>query len=395
MASELGEIFKKTAEAYLDKSVRFIVNEGGARSGKTFSTLQLLNALCRSRKIAISVTSETLPHLKLGCIRDFELILDQAGCRDEYEINKSNHVYRHKETGGYVEFISFANEHRARGPQRDILFVNECNNVPYPIIDQLMVRTSKKVLLDYNPVAAFWVDTEIKGRKDAVVIHSTYLDNPFLSAQQVAEIERHKNNENWWRVYGLGLTGQIQGAVYQNNWDIVADDDYPEDAEGWWGLDFGFVNDPTALVEVKMVNGELYVREKLYKKALTNNLIAEAMTQAGVKTYDYVVADSAEKKSIAEINAYNFRVQPVDKYPNSILEGIQVLQDYRIHVTQSSLNLIKELRNYIWDEDKITGEFINRPIDDFNHLLDALRYVALTWLGGRDSDNYDGYVVGL
>ena len=394
MATELGEIFKQTAQAYLDDSLRFIVNEGGARSGKTYSTLQLLNALCRSRKIAISVTSETLPHLKLGCIRDFELILDQAGCREEYQINKSNHVYTHIKTGAYIEFISFANEHRARGPQRDILFVNECNNVPYPIIDQLMVRTSKKVFLDYNPVAAFWVDTEIKGRKDAKVIHSTYLDNPFLSAQQVAEIERHKNNEQWWRVYGLGLTGQIQGAIYKN-WDVMPDEDYPEDEEGWWGLDFGFVNDPTVLIEVKMAGGELYLREKLYKTGLTNDLIAEAMGQAGVKTYSYVVADSAEKKSIAEINAYNYSVQPVTKYPNSIMEGIQILQGYQMHVTQSSLNLIKELRNYLWDEDKITGEFINRPIDDWNHLLDALRYVALTYLGNRDSDAYDGGVIGL
>lgn len=390
-------VFARTLNA--SKSGALIIgNQGGTRSGKTFSTLQilLLWALPKrsdddmfiyrdplgipNKKPLISIVSESLPHLKKGAIRDFQLIVDDLGLvKDKhYTYNKTDQIYAFKE-GGTIEFFSADSPGKVHGPQRDILFVNECNHIPWEIINQLMIRTSGLKIFDWNPARAFWwTEQGIKFRKGSVTLQSTYLDNGFLSAVQVGEIEANKHNENWWRVYGLGLEGKLEGLVY-TNWEVV--DEYPNDVKSeWGGLDFGFTADPTTLVRVGLVNGELWLDEQIYRKGLLNNEIADGIRQSGMQGLD-IVADSAEQKSIAEIKAYGIgRIEGAEKGPDSILAGIQILQRYKINVTARSTNIIKELNSYMWMTDKISGVQLNKPCDAFNHALDAVRYVALNKL---------------
>jgi phage terminase large subunit len=303
----------------------------------------------------------------------------QAG-RD-YAENKSDHIITFP-LGGRIRFFSADNGkwQKMKSSTRDILFLNECNHLEYEIFRQLSVRTRRAIFLDWNPDAEFWFELKgIEARKDTKVIHSTYKDNPFLGEEQIKAIEANKEDENWWRVYGLGLTGKLEGLVYKR-WDIV--EEVPEDAKPIGrGLDFGFTNDPTAIVDVYMQGGELWCKERAYTRGLTNIEIADFLkTLPAMQT----VADSAEQKSIREIyNAGIRQIEPAIKGADSIKNGIDILQRYVMHFTADSLNLISEARHYMWMEDKITGEKLNTPIDKFNHLMDALRYVAINKLSER------------
>jgi phage terminase large subunit len=377
-------ILRDNANAYKSGHYRLIANKGGTRSSKTFSILQLLLSIAYNSEspLLISVVSESFPHLKRGAMRDFAQIIDSVHLVEDkhYTLSLTDHIYKFA-GGGSVEFFSADNATKVHGAQRDILFINECNHVNYEIYRQLVVRTSKCVFLDWNPTSRFWYEEKgLNTRKDTKEINSTYTDNPFLSAQQIAEIESNKSDENWWRVYGLGEVGSVEGLIY-SNWDIV--EKMPSDYKRrYFGIDFGFTNDPTAIVEIRLQGGELYVDEIAYNTAMNNVDIAKRLQASGVTKLTDVVADSAEPKSIAEINAQGLRVLGADKGKGTILAGIQILQRYKVHVTNSSLGIISELRNYMWKRDN-DGNWLNEPTDRFNHALDAMRYVALQWLAVR------------
>lgn len=265
-------------------------------------------------------------------------------------------------------------EDRVRGARRDILFINECNNIPYSVFEQLEVRTNRCIFLDYNPVSEFWVHDRVLTRSDAVFIKSTYRDNRFLSENIRRSIEaRRLTDPAWWTVYGEGDVGRAEGVIL-TNWDQVAA--MPEEYQ-WrvYGLDFGFTNDPTALLRVCLSGGELWVDELLYQTHMTNSDISAQLKQCGVERREKVLADAAEPKSIEEIYRAGFNIKPAPKGPDSIKAGLDLLKQYRIHVTKRSLNLIKELRNYVWQTDK-EGRPVNKPIDGFNHGIDALRYAV-------------------
>lgn len=358
---------------------RVIANKGGTRSGKTYSVMCLFVALCvRGAVLKIDVVGESVPSLKRGAMEDLRNILASEGLQEgrDYTENKTEKEYRFP-LGGTILFFSADKWHKMKGSSRDILFMNECNHLDYEIYRQLSVRTRMSIFLDWNPDAEFWFELQgIEARKDTKVIHSTYKDNPFLEQQQIQAIEANKDDENWWRVYGLGLTGKLEGLIYKR-WDIV--EAIPEDAKPIArGLDFGFVNDPTAIVDVYMLGGELYMKEQCYERGLTNIMIADKLRGLPIMP---TIADSAEQKSIVEIHNAGIRqIEGANKGADSIKNGIDILQRYVMHFTADSLNLIAEARHYMWAEDKISGIKLNVPIDKWNHLMDAVRYVALNRL---------------
>lgn len=368
-----GRVFRETRHAYLSGK-RLIANKGGTRSGKTYSTMCLLCFIAAYAEYAVNIdiVSESIPHLKRGALKDFEDIMEAMRLEDgvDYVSNLSDHRYTFR-NGVQMQFFSADDWGKVKGSKRDILFINESNRLPHETFRQLAVRTSQTIFMDWNPDSEYWYEQQgYSTRETTQEIHSTYLDNPYLTDIQIAEIEANKGDTNWWKVYGLGETGTRQGVIYTNWTRCKA---IPNKAKHIGrGLDFGFASDPTAIVDVYLSNGELYIDELCYQKGMTNDKIAERLR--GLE--GWTVADSAEPKSIQEIHNYGIRIEPCVKGQDSIRAGIDVVSRYRLNVTEKSLNLQNELRNYRWKEDKITGETLNEPVDKFNHAMDALRYIC-------------------
>ena len=362
--------------ARLRKRIRIV--QGGTSSSKTFSIIPLLISYAIENPMSeISIVSESIPHLKRGAIKDFQKIMILCDLYKDSQFNKSDLKYRFK-NGSYIEFFSVDQPDKLRGARRDILFVNECNNIDFESYQQLSVRTKKFIYLDYNPTNEFWVHTELMNDIDTDFVVLTYKDNEALDVAIVKEIEKAKEKaktssywENWWNVYGLGQLGSLEGVIF-NNWQII--DNIPGEANLLgFGLDFGFSNDPSSLIAVYEWNNKIICDERIYSTGLLNTDIIRLMTQDKRLP---IWADSAEPKSIEEIRRAGFNIKSVEKGKDSIVYGISVLQDKEILVTKPSINLIKELRSYSWDKDK-AGKKLNKPIDDFNHAIDALRYFAM------------------
>ncbi len=391
--AKASKILRKNADALAAGKYRIIANKGGTRSTKTWSLLQLMLYIATTQKVLVSVVSESMPHLRKGAMRDMERIIDNAHLVEDrdYKRNRTENTITFP-NGGMVEFFSVDSYTKVHGAQRDYLFINECNNIEWEIYRQLAIRTSKVVFLDWNPRSAFWWDERLEGRGDSILIKSTYLDNPFLSASQIAEIESNKGDENWWRVYGLGENGSVEGLVY-SRFRIVQN--YPTAGKmRFFCLDFGFTNDPTAILKVTLQGGELWIDEVAYQVGMLNKDIAEALINAGATRNDNIVADSAEPKSIAEINAFSgLNLKATAKGAGSIVAGINAVRAYQLNVMSDALGTIEELRNYSWKKD-INGNYLNVPVDKYNHALDALRYGVTTFLMARRNVNIPRMQIG-
>jgi phage terminase large subunit len=353
----------------LKKRIRAVA--GGTSASKTISILVWLIDYCQqthSKDKLCSVVSESYPHLEKGAMLDFENIMKDRGYWNDALWNKSKHVYTF-ETGNKLEFFSCDTYGKAHGPRRDILFMNEANNLEYNIVDQLIVRTREVVWLDWNPTVEFWFYTEMQpSRTDIDFLTLTYLDNEGLDTTTLSEIESHRGNKRWWKVYGLGELGEAYGRIY-TGWRII--DELPHEARlERYGLDFGYSNDPTAIVAIYYLNGGYIFDEICYQKGLSNKEIADILKQNVKKM---VVADSAEPKSIDELKLYGINVQPAIKGRGSVNQGIQFVQNQKCSITKRSINLIKEYRNYIWGEDK-NGVITNVPVKIKDHILDGIRY---------------------
>ncbi len=353
--------------AKMTKRIRGVC--GGTSAGKTISILQILISKAQKdkRPTLTSVVSESFPHLKRGAMRDFKNIMQEHGYWKESAWNATDSIYTF-ETGSKIEFFSADQPSKVRGPRRDRLFINECNNVAYESFDQLAVRTRLEIWLDWNPTNEFWFYDLLNTRDDVEMITVTYKDNEGLPETIVKDIEAHKLNKNWWTVYGLGQLGEVEGRIYKG-WRII--DEIPHEArlEGY-GLDFGYSNDPTAIVAVYYYNGGYVLDEVLYRKGMSNQQIASFMNN---QEFGVIVADSAEPKSIDELKLYGLSVVAAKKGAGSILQGINYVQEQSVSVTKQSTNLIKEYRNYLWQTDK-DGKIINVPEGGFDHALDAVRY---------------------
>ena len=360
------------------------VIQGGTSAGKTFGILPILiDKAARTPMLEISVVSESIPHLRRGAMKDFLKIMKLTHRYVDAHWNRSLLTYTFA-NGSYIEFFSADMDDKLRGARRNILYVNEANNVTFEAYLQLSIRTNKEIYIDFNPTQEFWAHTEVVPQEDADFIILNYQDNEALDENIVKEIESAKEKaktssywENWWKVYGLGEIGSLQGAVF-NNWKQI--DKIPEEAKLIGiGLDFGYTNDPTAIVEVYNWNGQRIINELCYRSGMLNTDIAKILP-SNVPIY----ADSSEPKSIEEIRRFGKTIRGVTKGKDSINYGIQVMQSQEYLVTSNSTNLIKELRGYIWDTDK-SGTKLNKPIDYNNHGLDALRYHEMETIGLKNA----------
>ena len=363
--------FEKLLAAFVDPRIRGVASKGGTRSGKTWATLQMLHLLCSNaeKPLIVSCVAATLPMVKRGMQRDFRQMLATEGVWDENAFNKTEGCYTYP-NGCMIEFFGVDNASKVHGPARDILFVNEAQGIPREIFRQLDIRTRKKVIIDFNPVRKFWGETEFVGDR-YVTIHSTYKDNPYLTKEQVGAIEKNKTDANWWRVYGEGETGGVEGNVYPN-YEVI--DELPETFTGrCLGLDFGFVNDPTAIVDIRFEGWDLYVDLLCYETGLLNSAIADYLTGQALNRV-VTVCDSAEQKSIVELQQRRIKAIPCVKGRGSISAGIAQVSQFKLHVTKRSVKMLDELDNYKFIKDEATDTYTNEPIDAWNHSLDALRY---------------------
>lgn len=351
----------------LNKRVKGIA--GGTSASKTISIEQILIHKAQTDKIPTltSITSESMPHLKRGAIRDFLSIMQEHGYFKDDSWNKTDFIYTF-ETGSKIEFFSLDMPHKVRGPRRDRLFINEANNIPKETYDQLEVRTKDEIWLDWNPTNEYWFYTDLKDQPDVDFLILTYKDNEGLSQSIVNSIESRKGNKNWWAVYGLGQLGEVEGKIYKD-WAIV--DEIPHEARlERYGLDFGYAVDPAALVAIYYYNGGYILDEVLYQKGMSNKRLADTILNLPLAL---VIADSAEPKSIDELKEYGISILPAKKGQGSVNQGIQYVQDKKMSMTKRSLNLIKEYRNYLWKTDR-DGNILTVPEDSFNHSMDAIRY---------------------
>ena len=368
----------------LRKRVRIV--QGGSSSSKTFTILPILIAYCtQNDDKLVSIVAESIPHLRRGAIRDFTKIMGWLGNPMDL-MNKSTLTYTFP-NGSQIEFFSADQPDKLRGGRRDVLFVNECNNIDFESYQQLSIRCREFIYLDYNPTAAFWVHTELKDEPDSDFIILTYKDNEALEQSIVNEFEKAVKKaetsdywRNWVNVYVYGIIGSLEGVIF-NNWKQI--DSIPAEAKLLgYGQDYGFTNDPTTLVACYKYEGKLIWHELIYQKGLSNSELARLMKQGGVKPHTDVIGDSAEPKTISELKSYGFNIRGAKKGADSIKHGIQLLQEYDMLVTSSSLNLIKELRSYQWNDKKS-----NVPIDNHNHLIDGMRYLAQHKLGNKNTNS--------
>ena len=368
---------------------RIKVVRGGTSASKTFSILPILiDRAIKTPDLEISVVSESIPHLRRGALKDFLKIMMALGRYNDNQFNKSTLKYTFV-NGSYIEFFSVDQPDKLRGARRNVLYVNECNNVDFDSYYQLAIRTSGEIWLDYNPSSLFWVDRELLTQDDVDFITLTYLDNEALSDTIVKEIESAKEKaktssywENWWQVYGLGQTGSLEGVCIPE-WQEI---NLPTEARLLcYGMDWGYSNDPTSLIAMYKYNDAYIFDELIYQKGLLNSDISDLLKTNEVK--DIVYADSAEPKSIAELNSYGHNVLPVTKGRDSIVYGLNLINQNKVYVTSRSKNLINELQNYIWMVDK-QGNKLNKPIDAYNHAIDAMRYAMTSQLENPHKGNY-------
>ena len=367
----------------LRKRVRIV--QGGSSSSKTFTILPILIAYCtQSDNKLVSVVAESIPHLRRGAIRDFLKIMGWLGNSIE-NFNKSTLTYNFP-NGSQIEFFSADQPDKLRGGRRDVLFVNECNNIDFESYQQLSIRCREFIYLDYNPTAEFWVHTELKDEPDSDFIILTYKDNEALEQSIINEFEKAIRKaatsdywRNWVNVYVYGIIGSLEGVIF-NNWKTI--DRVPNGAELLgYGMDYGFTNDPSTMVGLYKHDGKVIWKELIYRKGMSNSDMAKEMKSLGVSRSKTIIGDSAEPKTIAELRSYGFSIKGAKKGADSIKHGIALLQEYDMLVTSDSLNLIKELRLYQWNDKKT-----NSPIDNHNHLIDGMRYIAAEKLSNRNNN---------
>jgi phage terminase large subunit len=372
-------------EHLLDSDKRITVEQGGTRSGKTYNILLwIITAFSPNNKgKVVTICRKSFPSLRASVMRDFfEILRGMQMYREDYHNKSSNEYWLN---GNLIEFISLDQPQKIRGRKRDVLYLNEANELFFEDWQQLIFRTKGKVILDYNPSDAFhWIYERIIPREDCDFYQTTYKDNPFLEGAIVSEIERLRHtDEDYWRIYGLGERGSSRATIFQyttgeQQGNLVS-----------YGLDFGFTNDPTSLVKVTKQGDSLHFKEMIHSTGLTNPDISDKLASLGLTRRDEIWADSAEPKSIEELHRMGWNVKPTAKGKDSIMAGIDILKRHKLVVTSDSPNIIKELQNYKWQEDK-NGNLLNRPVDKYNHAIDAIRYATFNRLS---RPNYGRYAV--
>ena len=372
----------------LNKRVRII--RGGSSAGKTIGIIAILiDYAIRNKGKEISIVAESIPHLRRGALKDFLNILKGLNRYDDKKFNKSILKYEFS-NGSYIEFFSTDQPDKLRGARRTDLFINECNNVSFDSYQQLAVRTSGNIWLDFNPANLFWVDKELIGQQDANFITLTYKDNNSLPESIIKEIEKARDKANtstywanWWKVYGLGQIGSLEGVCIPD-WKPI--DNIPQEARLLCaGLDFGYSVDPSTIIRLYKWNDAYIFDEVLYRKGMLNRDISYFIKQNDIR--ENIYADSAEPKSIQELRNYGHKIFPVTKGRDSIVYGINLINQNEIYVTSKSKNLIRELQGYVWDKDK-EGNNLQKPTGLHPDCIDAARYALLMQLKNPNRGKY-------
>ena len=374
------------------ESERLKIIQGGTSASKTYSILALLITEASTYpNQEISVVSESVPHLRRGAMRDFLKIMMATGRFVDAHFNKSLLKYNFA-NGSYIEFFSVDQPDKLRGARRTTLFLNEANNISFEAYKQLSIRTSGTIWIDFNPTSKFWAHTELmKDEHNFLIL--TYKDNEALPESIIKDIESAKEKakdssywQNWWNVYGLGQVGALEGVCIPE-WTQI--DTLPNEARLLcYGLDFGYSLDPTALIGLYKYNDSYIFDEIIYQKGLLNSDISDLLNNYQIT--EFIYADSAEPKSIDELKQRGHKVLPVSKGRDSVVYGIELINQNKILVTQRSTNLIDELTNYSWQKDK-EGNYIKKPIDAFNHGVDAARYALMEQLKNKNRGQYFVY----
>jgi len=368
--AKLSDVFFKNLDAY-QAGEKLIINQGGQGSSKTYSILQLIYLIAKKEAYRITIASYALPHLKDGAISDFNKIL--YSFNENPDLLKTGDPPVYKIGNSVINFFGIeGNVAKAHGPRREILFINEINHkVTYDVYDQLASRTEIVKFIDFNPDQEFWLHEKIIPNFKHTLIKSNFPDNPWLPDGELQNILMKKDKpgfENWWRVYGLGELGKLEGVIYPN-WRFGEFDNSLPYA---FGLDFGFHPDPDALVKIAIdhKNKKIYLKECFY---LTGQKISQLKVNVGlyVLPHELIVADSAEPRLIEELRVEGFNIEKAYKPDGSVIEGIRIVQNYELIVDPDSNNTAKELNNYIWNNKRA-----GIPIDGFNHILDPVRYVT-------------------
>lgn len=355
----------------IEKGFPIVSAQGGSRSGKSYNIMIWLIIFCIQNTVILSIVRKTLPALKGSIFRDFKAIMLDMGLWNNKRFNKTEMIYA-LDNGSIIEFFSTDDEQKIRGRKRHILFCNEANELNLMDYEQLQMRTTMFTILDYNPSFSdsHWLNGVNKD-KDTYHFITTYKDNPFLEQKIIDTIEKYKEtNLSLWKIYGLGIQSAVEGLIYPNIYEIES---IPYTAKRLGiGLDFGYSNDPSAGVLVAVEGSNLYLDELFYATHMGNKDLILAL-----RDYSFqVIADSEDPRTINEIRAGGINIKSVAKGAGSVKAGIQLAQGYRLHITKNSSNLKKEFRNYTWTQRK-DGSFTNVPIDDFNHGMDAFRYVCM------------------
>ena len=369
----------------VETDTKIVVEQGGTRSGKTYNIiLWIIFQYCTNNNDkVITICRKSFPSLRATVLRDFMSILQEHNCYSEKFHNKSNSEYYL--FGNLVEFISLDQPQKIRGRKRDLLFINEGNELYFEDWQQLVFRTQERIILDFNPSDEYhWIYDKVIPREDCSFFKTTYLDNPFVEDSIIKEIELLRDtDEQYWQIYGLGERAASRSTVFT----YVEVNIIPEDAELIaYGMDFGYTNDPTTFVSVYTKDRNLYLKEHLYKTQMTTSDINDFLRNEDL-TSKPIYADSAEPRLISELRKMGHNILPSIKGKDSVNAGIDLLKRYKIHILSTSSNAITEFRNYKWREDK-AGSLINTPEDKWNHIIDSTRYATYSILSAPNFGKY-------
>ena len=372
-------------EHLLESKAKIIVEQGGTRSGKTYNILMWIIFFYApaNRNKTVTICRKTFPSLRASVMRDFIEILRTYKMYSEAAHNKSSSEYILY--NNLIEFISLDQPQKVRGRKRDLLFINEGNELFWEDWQQLLFRTQEKIIIDYNPSDEYhWIYDKVIPRDDCDFFITTYLDNPFLGSSIKTEIERlRETDEQYWQIYGLGIKGVSKSTIFR----YTEVEKIPESAKFLsYGMDFGYTNDPTTMIGVWIDEYNIYAKEFLYRTMMTTTDIHKFLKELNVDR-EMIFADSAEVRLIDELRRMGWNIRPSIKGRDSINAGIDLLKRYKLNLTSQSNNAIQEFRNYKWQEDR-NGKMINVPIDKSNHLIDALRYGTYSILSKPNFGKY-------
>jgi len=364
-------VFSKNFDALRDPNIRFLINQGGSRSSKTYSIAQMLIVYCLTTPgKMVSIIRKTFPTLRGTVMRDFFNVMKDLGLYDEKKHHKTEQIYNF-DNGSQVEFFGADNSQKLRGRKRDILWINESNEINFEEYTQLNMRTTEKIIFDFNPSDNFHFLYDLISRPEAILIHSTYKDNPFLKESQVKEIEGLIHyDESYYRIYALGEKGTGKTTIYTHHKHY---EHLPEIKETYYGLDFGF-NHPTALIEVNVIENTCYVREIIYKDRLTSLDLIKMMDELEISKKKEIACDTARPEIIEDLRRKGYNAKSAIK---DVKDGIDSVKSSALYIHKESINLLKEISAYKW---KVNGDIVlDEPVKVYDDAMDAMRYAIHYW----------------